>query len=501
MTIQEAKNVLPPDFSWVDVSDEGFRNALADIVERKSEVLLVLGQGGCGKSVLYEIAYHLNPTKTKALARTGRAAENLSSSSGIKASTVHSGLFIGAKEFYHEPYLPYSSLKKNPLEGVDTVLIDEVSMISSNLMDMIFWIRREAQKQNGSNIRLILFGDPLQLPPVVPDDVRTIWSKKYPDEWEKAYGNGIDFFSSSLFNEEEHNIVVLSRVMRQGDSQKALKGALDHIRVGAVTKSDADVFLKCVRTEEEFSSSLPDKVSYITLTGTNKEADSINRGRMKDYEDVMLTYHSGFALSGEEVDGELSDLLAKTYEKEFQSAFPQYFTLSNGHWTSNLQLYVGMQVMVTVNDRRNGICNGTIAKVEEIYGLSSDGPYDANARIKISYPGENKKERSCFVTPVRVGISKRFIKMDYDDPNWNDEFAYMMVLPLRPAYALTFHKAQGLTLDYVYIKSDTSFSSPGAMYVALSRCRTLEGIGMSSPLNLSTLNPSESALAFYKNIK
>lgn len=91
--------------------------------------------------------------------------------------------------------------------------------------------------------------------------------------------------------------------------------------------------------------------------------------------------------------------------------------------------------------------------------------------------------------------------MDYDDPNWNEEFAYMMVLPLRPAYALTFHKAQGLTLDYVYIKSDTSFSSPGAMYVALSRCRTLEGIGMSSPLNLSTLNPSESALEFYKNIK
>ena len=65
MTIQEAKNVLPPEFSWVDVSDEGFRNALADIVERKSEVLLVLGQGGCGKSVLYEIAYHLNPSKTK----------------------------------------------------------------------------------------------------------------------------------------------------------------------------------------------------------------------------------------------------------------------------------------------------------------------------------------------------------------------------------------------------------------------------------------------------
>ena len=97
MTIEEAKKVLPPEFSWVDVSDEGFRNALSDIVERKSEVLLVLGQGGCGKSVLYEIAYHLNPSKTKALASTGRAAENLSSSSGINATTVHSGLFIGAK--------------------------------------------------------------------------------------------------------------------------------------------------------------------------------------------------------------------------------------------------------------------------------------------------------------------------------------------------------------------------------------------------------------------
>ena len=500
MTIEEAKKALPPEYSWVDVSDEGFRNALSDIVDRKSDVLLILGQGGCGKSVLYEIAYHINPSRTKALASTGRAAENLSSS-GINATTVHSGLYIGAKEFYHEPYSHSAKLLRNPLVGVDTILIDEVSMISANLMDMIFWIKKNAEKESGEKIRLILFGDPLQLPPVVPDDVKKIWSKKYPEEWNKAYGNGIDFFSSWLLNEEKYNTVVLSRVMRQGDSQKAFKGALDHIRVGSATKSDADVFQRCIRSEEEFASSLPVDAKYITLTGTNKEADSINRCHMEEYEDITYTYRSGYGFAGEPIDSTTSKFIAAFYEKEFQSAYPQYFSLSEGRWSSDLKLYVGMQVMVTVNDRKNGICNGTIAKVEEIYGLSSDGPYDTLARVKISYPGENKKIRTCFVTPVKVGLSKRFIKIDNDDPNWNDEFAYMMVLPLRPAYALTFHKAQGLTLDYVYIKSDTSFASPGAMYVALSRCRTLEGIGMSSPLDLNTLSPSESALAFCRSIK
>lgn len=501
MTEASVRKVLPKGFEWVDCSDRNFREAFEDIYYHDSDVLFISGQGGCGKSVLYELAYHLDPRHTKALASTGRAAENLRNASGIPASTIHSGLGLGCSDLYRQPYMKEGTTKISRrqlecLEGVLTILIDEVSMVSANLMDMIFWLRERMREEHGVKIRLILFGDPLQLPPVVTDDAREYWSARYPREWQRAYGNGIGFFSSEYFCTTPKNTVVLKRVMRQGDGQQKFKTALDRIRTGEATRDDADVFTPRIMSEQAFASRLAKDECYLSLTGRNEEADEINRKRISALSGVRL-YHAGFGISGDYIHSDGGAETEAQYGKEFRSAYPQYFRYRNGKWSADTELAVGMQVMVMANLRKEGVSNGTLAWIEEISGSEGD-VFDGMTCVRIRFKGRGGAIEHANITPIRLGLSRR--SMEFDGDVFADEYAYMMALPIKPAYALTFHKAQGLTLDHVYINSATRFAAPGAMYVALSRARTLEGIGLSAPLDVSRLSPPADALSFCRSL-
>lgn len=495
MTERECRARLPKGFDWVDCSDRRFREALSEIWSDESSVIFISGQGGCGKSVLYQIAYYKNPYYTKALASTGRAAENLRNDASIPATTIHSGLGIGCRDLYDQPYKADADLTKRQLEaldGVKTILIDEVSMVSANLMDEILWMIDKYRDDYGIRIRLILFGDPLQLQPVVTDSAREYWSKRCPEEWEKAYGNGECFFDSKRFKAVPKYKVKLERVMRQGDGQAAFKTALDNIRSGKATQSDADVFRPRIMDEAAYASSTGN--GYLYLTGTNAEAERINNERMSIFRGKTRTYHAGYGIPDGVRGPKDPKEIEALYGKEFREAFPQYFRKGAEGWTADVPLAPGMQVMVTTNLPSKGVANGTLGTVVSIIGSNSDR-HDLLTSVRISYEGPGKKIMTTDITPVRLGLSRAWMEMDED--GWADEYAYMWVLPLKPAYAMTFHKAQGLTLDRVYINSGTRYVAPGAMYVALSRCRSLEGIGLSTALSVDKLQPPVRSLSWY----
>ena len=498
MSEQECKAMLPQKFKWIDCGDPSFREALTEIWFGNTPVVLISGQGGCGKSVLYQLAYWQKPSCTRALASTGIAAENLRNGALIPCTTIHSGLKISSRNFYQQPYRMDAELtddQVNSLSGVYTILIDEVSMVSANLMDQILWMMDKFfEHKDGHSIRLILFGDPLQLQPVVTEHARETWSKRCPQEWNLAYGNGISFFYSSRFKKLPVRWINLERVMRQGDAQAEYKQVLYKMRIGKATWADISIFNDCIMSDWEFAAKHGN--NFICLTGRNDEADAFNSKKIGMLNKPIRMYHAGYGVpKGVKGPTDPKEIEEK-YRKDFRDAYPQYFHKYGNRQAADVPLAEGMQVMVTTNIPSRGVANGTIGTIMSITGSTGD-KHDLLTSVKISYEGPGKQIMTTDIFPIRLGLSHDWRKMNED--GWEDEYAYMWALPLMPAYAITFHKAQGLTLDKVYINTKTRFVAPGAMYVALSRCKTLEGIGLSGPLPLSKILPPVEGLLFYKD--
>ena len=499
MSEQECKARLPKGFSWVDCSDIAFREAFTEIWNPESSIVLISGQGGSGKSILAQIAYHKDPQHTMVLGSTGIAAQNLFNSSFIPAETIHVGLGLGRCDLFDQPYEESAALTllqrkivnriKN--NGINTILIDEVSMVSANLMDEILWMIEKCQR----NIKLILFGDPCQLQPVMKEDVKKELSEKYPDLWKKAFGDGICFFySRRLKAAPNYKKIALTRIMRQGGNQATFKTILAKARLGKTAQDDLDFLnYNCCQPLDQYEAKYGD--NYLCLTGTNKEVNLINASRIAKLKNPIRTYHAFYSLPDGDDRPLSSRDIEKQYGKAFRKEYPQYFHEHENGWSADVRLGVGMKVMVTANIPYQDVANGTIGKIEKIVENDSVGQHGLPT-VYVSHEGPGGKMMTAEINPICLGLSSRLVKVGLSD--WNDACAYVSVLPLTPAYAITFHKAQGLTLDRVYIYTNTSFVSDGAMYVALSRCKTLEGIGLSDYLTLDKVQPDARSKAWYE---
>ena len=394
-----------------------FKIAL-DLIEKEGKTLFITGRAGTGKSTLLQLYRNTTRKKVVVLAPTGVAALN------VRGQTIHS--FFGFPPRLISPREISKRKDRRLYRNMDVLVIDEISMVRADMLDNIdFFLRlnRDSPLPFGG-VQVVFFGDMFQLPPVVATDFELeVFSSTYESPF---------FFSAQLFRQGfELEMLELRKVYRQ-DNRHFLR-LLDAIRLNHADQDDLD------ELNERYDPNFESEELYITLCARNATADRINQRELSKIDEPERKYLAS-------VTGEFNP-----------TQYPA---------DASLSLKLGAQVMLLKNDPERRYVNGTIGKIVALEQES--------LKILIEENGLEWKEIE--VTPVTWEIIR--YKSDPTNPDeiQSEVIGTFTQFPLRLAWAVTIHKAQGKTFDKVIIDLGTGAFEHGQTYVALSRCRTLEGI-------------------------
>lgn len=420
------------------------------IVEETNLNLFLTGKAGTGKTTFLKRLREESDKRMAVLAPTGVAAIN------CKGVTINSFLqipfvpYIPGQGFYGEQKRKYkfSDNKRKLIKTLDLLVIDEISMVRSDVMD---GIDEELRRLRGVNLpfgglQLLLIGDLRQLSPVVK-----------PDEWEllKSYYRSPFFFDSNSLQEAGYVSLELTKVFRQSDP--VFVNLLNAVRNATITDGElAQLNLRC---NPGFNPA--EDEGYIRLTTHNRQADKVNHDKLM------------------QLPGEVS-----SYEAEVKGKFPE----SSYPVESCLSFKKGAQVMFVKNDvgEDRRYYNGLIGTITKLSGNKIwVRPIDGVKEIEVA-PVE--WENNSFSLDDETGEIKQ---------NVDGVFRQM---PLRLAWAITVHKSQGLTFDKAIINIEHSFSA-GQAYVALSRCRTMEGMVLDAPIRRSAIITDWNVMQFESHCK
>lgn len=409
----------------IELNNE-FRRAL-DVMEHTLRHVFVTGRAGTGKSTLLEYFRAHTAKKIAVLAPTGVAALN------VRGQTIHSF-------FRFRPDVTYLAIRRvQPrqralYEKLDAVVIDEISMVRSDLFDCIDrFLQLNGPRRNHpfGGMQLICIGDLYQLPPVVTGAERAMFKLRYPSPY---------FFDAEAFLALNPEFVELEKIYRQTDA--AFIKILNAVRTRSV--GDADLALLTKRVQPDFEP--PPEELYVRLVPTNDLARSLNEralGRLKAKAAVFRG----------------------TLEGDFREKdLPTELTLT---------LKESAQVMFVHNDHARRWVNGTIGRVVEI-GRTRGG---SDAEILVELPDGGVVS----VSPHTWELF-RYVYNEREKHLDTETIGSFTQYPLRLAWALTIHKSQGKTFDRVIVDMGRGAFAHGQVYVALSRCRSLEGLVLVKPI-------------------
>ena len=397
--------------------------------------VFLTGKAGTGKTTFLK---HLTSTTTKrfvVLAPTGVAAINAG------GSTIHSFFQLplcpylpDVKELITEYQTPerYRSLRKERVKIIrtlDLLIIDEISMVRADLLDAVDMTLRRYRRNDRpfGGVQLLMIGDAQQLSPVVKENERQFMAQVYPSPY---------FFHAKALQNMDYVTIELQKVYRQKDSD--FLGVLNAVRENRITADVLKVLNSRVHAYE-------DDEDTIRLTTHNAQADAVNLRKLEMLPDEVKMFEA-------DIEGDFPE-----------NSYPADFVLS---------LKVGAQVMFIRNDSEGEYYNGKIGKVEEI---------DDKGIIMVS----DSEGNMIAVTPVEW----ENIQYTLDEQTGEimpSALGKFRQIPLKIAWAITIHKSQGLTFDRVIIDAGAAFAF-GQVYVALSRCRSLEGISLDSPISYSAI--------------
>ena len=415
-----------------------FKQAL-DLMETSHQPLFITGKAGSGKSTLLQYFRHQTKKRLAVLAPTGVAALN------VQGQTVHR-FFNFPVDVSPEKVEAGKVRLRNPglYKELQTLLIDEVSMLRADLLDCInIFLQRHGPasptNQAFGGVQMIFIGDLYQLSPVVTYQEKEIFSHYYSSPY---------FFSAKVFTEQnfEMKILELKKVYRQKNS--AFIEILNRIRNNTVQEEDLHClnrrYLPHFQNHPENSKSF-----YIYLTATNKIADEINDKHLKT---IFEPSHQFKA----EITGNFK-----------KNPFPTAETL---------ELKEGAQVMLLNNDSKQRWINGSIGTVE-CFKKGEKAQEDA-IHIRLQ-----KDEGGGLIHVERFTWEVfRFVFNEEKRAIVSELIGSFTQFPLRLAWAVTIHKSQGKTFNHIFIDIGKRAFAPGQMYVALSRCTSLEGIVLKTPL-------------------
>lgn len=402
-------------------------------IEQTNINIFLTGKAGTGKTTFLKSLKDTLFKRYVVLAPTGIAALN------CEGVTIHSFFQL---DFV--PYIPGGAIKRkqirtsklNLIRSLELIVIDEISMVRADVLDQIDVLLRklrynEKHKPFGG-VQLLMIGDLSQLPPVAKQE-----------EWEflKQFYQTPYFFSSRVLQETRYQTITLQHIYRQSDSK--FINTLNHVRDNIITKEIID------QLNERYNPKILSQKNkgYIILCSHNNQANKINESKLMQIKNKSYTYKA-------EIEGEFDYKL-----------FPN---------SELLELKEGAQVMFLKNDydapigEKRRYYNGTIGKIVELSDNKIIVEKDEDGqRIEVTkYTWERYK--------YELNKKTKEIKQEV--------IGAFTQYPLKLAWAITIHKSQGLTFDKAIIDADNSFAH-GQFYVALSRCRSLEGLSLSKQFN------------------
>jgi len=400
-----------------DHSESLVEGDLIEYLEDGVDNVLVFGKAGSGKSVQLRRFAARNKDRILRLAPTGIAALNCG------GATIHRVFRLPIHPIVDKPNEIAKCAMKvgDELKSAHTLLVDEIGMIRTDIWDCMDKILRIVKRRDEpfGGMRIIGFGDLYQLPPIVKRAEEQYFKDKYNTT--RGY-----FFCSPAMREFPFKVIELTRVFRQRDDR--FIQVLNSARVGKITTEQLALLNSRYRPDFKAAE------GFVTLCPRNATADAINSSRLA-------------SLPGKEVE----------YIADYDEGFPK-----NSMPTDEfLTLKVGCQVMVIKNiypDSGEMIPNGKVGVVKELHSQHVIVEIDGR-EVDIG-----REEWESHTPTVHDG------KLDSECTGRFEQ------IPLRVAYAATIHKSQGTTMDKCIIDMDGGAFADGQTYVALSRCRSLDGI-------------------------
>ncbi len=398
-----------------------------DFVEHTGKSIFLTGKAGTGKTTFLKTVVEESTKRTVVVAPTGVAAINAG------GMTIHSFFQLPLSPFVPNAKVKnrfdFSKEKRKIIASMDLLIIDEISMVRSDLFDAIDTVLRRFRNRHVpfGGVQLLMIGDLAQLTPVVTaEDIEML----------RPYYDTPYFFGSKALSQIDYVTIQLDKVYRQQDEH--FLSLLNHIRSGH--PSAADLALLNSRCQPAFVPN-PNE-GYIRLTTHNVTANNYNESELR-----KLTSQS------------------YTFDAEIEGTFPEYAYPT----TASLTLKEGAQVMFVKNDPspEHRYYNGRIGYVVEL----------GDDNVKVICPGDDK---TIDVEP-QEWENARYTLNPQTREITTEVLGTFRQLPLRLAWAITIHKSQGLTFERAIIDANQSFA-PGQVYVALSRCKTLDGMVLATPI-------------------
>lgn len=404
----------------------------SEFINTTDKSVFLTGKAGTGKTTFLNTLWQKISKKYIVVAPTGIAAVN---ANGV---TIHSffslplGPFLPGKS---QPGTSIDSNKKRLIKELELLIIDEVSMLRADTLDAIDYVLRKTRKKEDvpfGGVQVLFVGDLCQLSPIIADE-----------EWMqiKSYYNGINFLNALSVKKAPPLFLELTQVYRQSDD--SFIELLNLMRTGNCSQREVELINTYYK---------PDAVNHksaVILTTHNAKVDSINEKELKT---LTTQEHSLWA----EVDGDFDEV-----------SFP----------TENcLTLKIDARIMLLRNDKgkdkkyyngKTGLIK--IIEPERLSILLDDGKLiqiEKEVWSKIKYVFNESRNT---VSPEVIGTFKQF--------------------PVKLAWAITIHKSQGLTFENAVLDLENVFV-PGQAYVALSRLKSLQGLSLSSQVNLQIINNS-----------
>jgi ATP-dependent exoDNAse (exonuclease V) alpha subunit len=409
--------------------------AVFDNIETTRDNIFVTGRAGTGKSTLLN---HLSWNTSKQVvicAPTGVAALN------VGGQTIHS-LFLLPIGVIADREIDQSAALRKLLNTIDTLVIDEVSMVNADLLDAVDRSLRQARQrplEAFGGVQLVLFGDPYQLAPVPGDeDERAYFDDQYRSMW---------FFDAKVWQETDLRIFELSTIHRQHEQE--FKYMLNAVRHGRVTAEIAEQL-------NTTGARTPPTDGTITLATTNATVNRINASELARLPGRVLTAKA-------EITGEFGG-----------RAYPA---------DESLELKVGAQVMFLRNDSDQRWVNGSVGTVTKI-----------SSTVLVEVDGEEHEVQPAVWEKYKYSYSAATKQLK------RDIVAEFTQFPLRLAWAVTIHKSQGKTYERAIVDLGQRSFAPGQTYVALSRISSLDGLYLSRPLRPSDIIVDENVRRFMAQV-